>query len=348
MTNRSHETGSPPRTTARLLLCAAMLGACYLDFFAYRAQGWADAVSLPALTARLRGVADAPDQYRLGVLWLANLLATHLHVAMTMSLAAIDGVCGLVALLTLFSVLERSAVYARAGALLQWFGAAVFVLLAEWFLAWLLWLQKPETLPAAMLVALMLWLWGPSARRPRTALTAAGLVLLNLALASFRADAGCLLNLGILLFVCAHPAAKLALPRRAATAVSFTSALAALGVQLWLMRGLFPQAGYGRVKLWQLWPNLKHATRWPPFVLFLLPLLWLAVQMARRRFREDPASVALLWGGLLFAALWAVIGKIDEVRIFLPFALALTPLTAQVAMDRIGLRASAHPSAEAE
>jgi hypothetical protein len=32
--------------------------------------------------------------------------------------------------------------------------------------------------------------------------------------------------------------------------------------------------------------------------------------------------------------MWVVVGKIAEVRIFLPFALALAPLTAELAMQR--------------
>jgi hypothetical protein len=331
MTNRATKTAGP-EATARVLLAATMLAACYLDFFGYRSQGWSDPAILPSLTTRLSGLADAPDQYRLGVLWLARVISLHLHIAMTMSLAVIDGVCGLVAVMVLFRVLERTKVYSQATVVARWFGAACFVLLVEWFLAWLLWLQKPETLPAAMLVALMLWLWQPG-RRYEAAI-AICLVALSLLLATFRADVACLINAGILLFVLARRG-KLGLPHPSAIAVSLLGALAAAGLQLWLMRVAFPQAGYGNVKILQLWPNLKHATRWPPFALFLLPLLWLAVQVARRRFAKDAAGLAFLVGALVYMVLWITIGKIDEVRIFMPFALALVPLTTQTAMLRL-------------
>jgi hypothetical protein len=39
-------------------------------------------------------------------------------------------------------------------------------------------------------------------------------------------------------------------------------------------------------------------------------------------------------GAALFGLLWIAIGKIDEVRIFLPFAFALAPLTAEMAILR--------------
>ena len=37
----------------------------------------------------------------------------------------------------------------------------------------------------------------------------------------------------------------------------------------------------------------------------------------------------------LFVCLWCVLGKIDEVRIFLPFAFALAPATVEAAMVRL-------------
>jgi hypothetical protein len=333
MTNRTKSAG--PETTARTLLVAMMAGVCYLDFFAYRAQGWADPAKLPQLTARLRGVADAPDQYRMGVLWLAQWLAVHLHVAMTMSLAVLDGVCGTVAVLVLYRVLVRTEVYAQASAAERWFGSAAFVLLMLWWLAWLLWLQKPETLPAAVIVAVMLRLWQPAPMSQKRDMEhPVLLVVLSVLLATFRADVACLLNAGVLLFAVTRPEARLALRFPAAVATSLLGMALAGGVQLWLVRVAYPQAGYGLVKFCQLWPNLKHGTRWPPFAVFLLPLAWMSVQVWRR-VAGDAAGLALLCGAGLYAVLWFTIGKIDEVRIFLPFALALGPLTAQVAMLRV-------------
>jgi hypothetical protein len=297
---------------ARTLLAAMMAGVCYLDFFAYRAQGWADPAKLPQLTARLRGVADAPDQYRLGVLWLAQWLAVHLHVAMTMSLAVTDGVCGMVAVLVLFQVLERTEVYQQASAAERWFGAAAFVLLMLWWLMWLLWLQKPETLPAAMIVALTLRLWQPAPMSQKRDMGHPVLLVgLSVLLATFRADVACLLNVGVLAYVVVKRESRLALDFPAAVGTSLLSALVASGMQVWLARVAYPQAGYGLVKLWQLWPNLKHGTRWPPFAIFLLPLVWMAIQVWRRRFAGDAAGLALLWGAGVYALLWVTIGKID-------------------------------------
>jgi hypothetical protein len=39
-------------------------------------------------------------------------------------------------------------------------------------------------------------------------------------------------------------------------------------------------------------------------------------------------------GAVIFMGMWLLVGRIKEVRIFLPFALALAPLTVELAMQR--------------
>lgn len=303
---------------ARVLLSAAALTTAYLSFFAYKAGGF-DATT--ALDERLLGHAAAPDQYRIGIYAFAHWLCTHLHIVPSMAFAALDLFSCLFALLVLFRIFTTATTRDDDDA--AWLGALSFVLAAVWFLVWLLWLQKPETLPAAALLALMLWCWSAEPRFHQS-LRALALLLLNLALVTFRADLACCFALGFL--IAALRREPLALPRAWAISVATANTLIALATQLWLMRVVYPQASYGRVKLWQLWPNLHHATRWPPFLLFLLPLLWMAAHNTRHGWPRDAAGRATAIGAALFAALWCTIGKIDEVRIFLPFAFVLIPL----------------------
>jgi hypothetical protein len=320
-----------PGRTARVLLLAMMLATCYLDFFGYKRGNFDDP---HALDARLTGHVPAPDQYRLGVYVVAHEMVIRLHMRPTMALGILDGLSGLLAAFLAFRLLEESLVYRRASASVQWFGAAAFLLLVSWFAAWLLWLQKPETLPAAALAVLLLWLWEPRTTDRGRWLRAVALVIVSLALASFREDLACLLNAGVLVFALLRKD-RLSLPRPAAIAVSLLTALAAAGIQLWMMRVAYPHATYAPIKMWQLWPNLKHGSRYPPFAIFLLPLGWMTVAGARRGFARDTAGRAFLIAAAGYLALWLAIGKIDEVRIFFPLALALTPLTVQMAMLRV-------------
>jgi len=111
-------------------------------------------------------------------------------------------------------------------------------------------------------------------------------------------------------------------------------AMVSAGVQWWLMRVVYPEAGYGRVKMWQLRPNLVHATRWPGFVLFLAPVVWTLVMVWRRKFVGDGVGLAVAIGAVLYALAWVTVGKVDEVRIFVPMALALAPLTVEIMLLR--------------
>jgi len=188
-----------------------------------------------------------------------------------------------------------------------------------------------------MLVALSLWVWQLEGLAGlRRGMTVAAVLLLALALGAVRADVGLLMNLGIFGVTLTPLGKRLSLPKALAVATSLLAAVAAGGIQFYLARVSYPQASYGRVKLWQLVPNLHHATRWPPFVLLMIPLVWMLVQVVRRKFKDDAAGMAMLAGAALYAGLWCVVGKVDEVRIFLPFALALAPLTIEMAMLRTG------------
>jgi hypothetical protein len=272
------------------------------------------------------------------VVLAARWLAGHLHGRLPLAMTLIDLCCALAAVHLLWSVFTRAAVYRTASVELRWLGAAAFVLLPTWYFGWIFWISKPETLPAALLLAAMVRLWQPRRGSESVALRAAALLVLTLLLATMRADDACFLNLGMAIVAWRwwYRGEGLALPRTVALTTGLAGAALAVGVQLWLIRWVFPQAHYGAIKFWQLWPNLHHASRWPPFFCFMLPVGWTAAQVVRRRFAVDTAGIGVLCGAVMFFALWAAIGKFDEVRIFLPFALALAPLTAQMAMLRVG------------
>ena len=97
---------------------------------------------------------------------------------------------------------------------------------------------------------------------------------------------------------------------------------------------MYPQATYGRYAGVQLFLNLKAPQGYAPFLLFLVPLGWTAVMLARRRYQTDSAGIAIFTAAVIFLGMWVTVGRIREVRIFLPFALALAPLTVELAMQR--------------
>jgi hypothetical protein len=323
-----------PKRIVSVLLGAIVLSAGYLDYWSYsqafykEPNIWMDVVS---------GTGSAPSQYRIGVIDTAYFLARHLHLGMRHTLALLDVISGLIAVFALLLVLQRSAVYGRASVATQWFGAASFIILVQFYLAWLLWYQRPETLPTAAILALALLLVAGKSPRPGgigTVGTVIGLLLLAVAQGFVRADVAFALHVGILL-VCLTPAGKgFALPRWVQAGTSLVAMVLVLGIQYDLMKRMYPQANYGDTKVLQLFLNLKSPSGFAPFLLFLLPTGWTAVMLVRRRYQAGSAGIGMFMAAVIFLGMWVVVGKIAEVRIFMPFALALVPLTVELAMQR--------------
>jgi hypothetical protein len=320
-----------PKRVVSVLLSLIVLSAGFLDYWSYsqtfyREPGiWMDVVS---------GTAHAPGQYRIGVVDTAYFLARHTHLELRHTLAVLDVIAGLIAVFTLFLVLRRSPVYRRASLAAEWFGAASFVVLVQFYLAWLLWYQKPETLPtAAMLSLALLLLTVRLPDRLGTIVPVVGLLLLAGVQGFVRADAAFALHAGILV-VCLTPAGRrFALPRWLQAGTSLVAAVLAMGIQYWLMRRVYPQANYGDTQVLQLFLNLKSPEKFVPFLLFLVPFAWTAVMLTRRRYQTDSAGIAMFTAAVIFFGMWVTVGRIGEVRIFLPFTLTLAPLTVELAMQ---------------
>jgi len=279
------------------------------------------------------GTANAPNQYRIGVLDTAYFLAQHTHLALRHTLAVLDVIAAFVAVFALFFVLRRSAVYRRATLEGQWFGAAGLLVLVQFYLAWLLWYQRPETLPTAGILALTLLLLAETV--PGGVGTAVvGVLVLAVMQGFVRADVAFALHLGILL-VCLTPLGQgFALSRGVQAGTSAVAMLIVLGIQFWLMRRAFPQANYGSTPVFQMITNLSSPVAWIPFVLFMGPFAWTLWMVGRRLYRMEAGGAAVLMGALIFLVMWMIVGRVKEVRIFLPFALALVPLTVEIAMQR--------------
>src|ERR1700756_4601925 len=325
-----------PKKVASVLLSAIILSTGYLDYWAYsqafykEPNLWMDVVS---------GTGSAPSQYRIGVVDTAYFLAHHLHLGMRHTLGLLDVISGMIAVFALFVVLQRSTVYRAASVATQWFGAASFIVLVQFYLAWLIWYQRPETLPTAAILALTLLLVaGSPGREGESAIGRAGtviaLLLLAVAQGFVRADVAFALHLGILLVCLTKAGNGFALPRGVQAGTSVAAMLLAVGIQYWLMKRVYPQASYGDTPVLQFFLNLKSPQAYAPFLLFLLPAGWTGVMLSRRRYEGESADRGMFTAAVIFLWMWVVVGKIAEVRIFMPFALALAPLTAELAMQR--------------
>jgi hypothetical protein len=323
----------PGRVTS-VLLCVLVLSVGVLDSREYGREfhqnpnAWMDVVA---------GTANAPAQYRVGVVDTASFLARHVHLELGHVLTLLDVLSGLIAVFALFWVLRRSAVYRKAGQSAQWFGAASFLVLMQFYLGWVIWYQRPETLPTAAMLAVALALLTVRLSLPHragTVVAVAGLLLLAVAQGYVRADVVLALHVGVLLICFTSAGSGFALGRWVQAGTSLVAVILAAGIQYDLMRRVYPQASYGNTQVLQLFLNLQAPTTQLPFLLFLVPLGWTAVMLVRRRYKPDSAGAGVFVGALIFLGMWLTLGRIKEVRIFLPFALALAPLTTELAMQR--------------
>jgi hypothetical protein len=323
-----------PKGVASVLLSLIVLSATFLDYWSYSQTFYRE----PRVwTNVVEGTAHAPAQYRIGVIDTAYFLARHTHLAMRHTLAALDLVSGFIAVFALFLILRRSRVYREAGAAGEWFGAVSFVVLVQYYLAWLLWYQKPETLPTAAILALAsLLLTVPLSLGDGVGriLRVAGLLVLAVAQSFVRADVAFALHLGILLVCLTNAGKGFALGRWLQAGTSLVGVVLSMGIQHWLMRSVYPQADYGDTPVLQLFLNLKSPESFVPFFLYLAPFVWTAATVTRRRYQIGSAEMGMLTATVIFLGMWITVGRIAEVRIFLPFALALAPLTVEIAVQR--------------
>lgn len=325
--------GLNPQRTTRLFLLATVLGICDQNYWQYsNVDHYLVGYWLPFI----HGTGAAPEQYRIGVKMTAWWLAQHLSWSFRYGYTLMDIVGSVAGVLLIYDLLQRRLVTREATVTLQWFASSAFVALFCFYMLWEGFFFRPETLPSLGLTACMAWLWTRSSeRRNAAALTICGLLAAATAQAWIRADIPCALNAGVFLAALTGTGRGLSLSKRAAVITSLACIGLAAGSQLYIMRVLYPHAGYGNTPLIMLTHDFHQPLTLPPFLIFILPIAWTGVEAWRQRATLDTGSKALLLGAAIYFVLWIVLGKMDEVRIFIPFAVTLIPLTIELALRRI-------------
>ena len=304
-----------------LFISAISLSYAFLDWDIYRQKflvhpdGW---------MLYFSGGIQAPWQYRIGV-WEAVLwLHQSFHLKPYDTLTLMDVLCLALSLWLILRVLRNFEAYKTVSLQTRWLATAGVLFLAEYYLVWGHWFQTEDTLPSILFVTLSVALVCGEIVRSRI-LTCLLLVCLGGIQGFIRADVAVVLHAGFFLAVFFNKQ-SVPLGRAWQAAASLLTALAAGCVQLYLMLVRFPNAHYGSEGVIQLANNLKPEM-WATMLLALLPF-WLLLGLAvSKRYRPSAVTAMLLTSSLLYFPLWATVGLLDEVRIFLPFAFALMPAT---------------------
>ncbi len=319
-----------PGWMARVLLAMFLVGLCSRGYGNYNQELKAGGTEWRSVAA---GTASAPEQYRVGVVMSAVWVSEYTGLRLSQVFGVFDLGLGLLGVLLLYRLLERGRVYREATVAMQWFGAAAFVALALYALDWTSWYARVTTLPTVGLTAAMVWLWRV---RGRVWVSAGAFLVVCAAQAFVRADVVAMLCVGLFVASLMRRVPEAGMSRAVALGVSAAGAAIAAGVQVYLMKVQYPQASYGRVPVLMLRHDWWRVTEWAALLIFTAPVLWTAVQVWRRRAVAVDAGVGVLLGALGYLLLWIVVGRLDEVRIFLPMSLAVLPLTVELAMGRVG------------
>ena len=278
--------------------------------------------------ALLAGHSFAPAQYRIGVIRAADLLARLTHTHLRHMFAVIDFAClGISLTLLLWLLFRRNGAFrdsndGGSGVTAQWLQASLAMGCFLLYLLWSFWFQKPET--HATLLLLVLSAVAVQSKRRVPAVMA--LIVLAAVGATIRADVLIAFHAGFLAACLLPQSRSLPLGRAAQAVASVLSIAAAVGIQFFIMHHVYPNAPR-QVAAFQLFGNLKTWTNYFIAAMALFPW-WITLRLAMRSWAAlDGWAVGLLLGSVVHFALFYIFGIAWEVRIFLPFAMTVVPLT---------------------
>ena len=284
-------------------------------------------IHTPADAARLflpdGGQHYAPDAYRVGIPILGRAIVVLTQTVHPSWVAAgIDAGFFLLAGSVLYRVV--SAGWGEsAGA--RRLATAVFLLLIQFPLQWVLPWHRSETMAVAAYLAVALW----SVQHSRTSrfwwLILLGATALQ---ATVRTDVPLVLGISLTLVAAMGRGRSLA-PRRAMLAVGAAVAALTLGGQLLLQGVIFPHLSYppGVPKI-QLGYNL-HGHNLAVLATALFPFAVFFFFKSRRWVAADDLSAVVCLSAVLYLLLWFVVGIFAEVRLYVPFLFALSAIVAR-------------------
>jgi hypothetical protein len=280
----------------------------------------------------------APEAYRVAIPAVGRSLVHAFHVSDSSVVATVLDVSFAFLALFLFyrlTVDDLPSSLSRAGRALA---VALFLAFLYFPVTWIVPWQRPETLPTAFYLACALTLLF---RKERRTLWSVLLLAMTIWQAFVRADVP--LIFGIALMVGSLLKNSLADfgPRSINLARGAAVALIAASVQLYLQFVRFPHLRYPPdTAVIQLRYNLTpHGLG--GLVLALLPVMLLVVMLALKRVPLSAVDTLAILASALYLPLWMTVGIVGEIRLFVPFLLALSTVAAKlgssIVMDAIAV-----------
>lgn len=314
----------------RCFLALALIGVSYRGYWIWSAADHSGATG--AYLDFLHGVGPAPFQYRALPLFLPGFLYLKGHLAFRYGLSLEDTVASFGAVFVGYELLRRRASLRHATAPVLALASAVYAALALYLFAWQDFYKKPDTDLAALLTMLLVSAWTLGGK-PWARITLIALLVILLALV--RADVALSISLGMLAVAWMRETAPLTLVRSTAVAVAIVSAGLAVAMQALLTRVIFPHAAPYAGPVFMLPHDIGHPEQVLVCLAYVLPTFAALALAWRHKFTLDAAGIGAALAALPFFGLWVVLGRMEEVRIFLPIGLAATPMAAEAVAEAL-------------
>ena len=334
--------GSNANTLRRCFLWILLMLVCTFTFADY----WAESELFhkkPSATLNLaNGVGPAPAQYRIGIVMTAKhiIQLTHGRLSYRHIYAALDFVFALLAGLLIFAILRQTRAFQSASAQSRGLRTIITLGLCGYYMWWSLWYLRPETWASTLFVVATLSLLC----FVRTgALVIPCMVALAILQGFIRADLAIIFNAAVFAYTLVRGQKSFLISRAAMLAASGLSCAAAAAVQWLLMHKIYPHATYGDIPVIQFFWNI-HPDLFVPFLIFIVPTVFTFVRGRAGDAVGGAQGHSLLLACVLYFPIWIVVGRLEEVRIFVPFAFALIPQTANALanlLDGNGVRTQA-------
>ena len=271
----------------------------------------------------------APNQYRIGVVYVAKFVSDRLHITKYYGMyAVIDFISAVATCYCLYRLLCLSAFLLRRSspsqAVLLAFFLATLIFPLSWVVPW----ERQETLPSALYLVLILLLLRLIKNQP---LWLTAVLFLTLWQDIVRTDVAAVFGVAVILLSFSSYGKKLFGSKRLGLASGLLIAGVSAAAQYTLKHILYPHAVYPpdtpSVVLYYNFSSARSATT---YLIALLPYIVLLVLAWKHRKQLDPEDMLALSASVLYLPLWCIFGLLGEVRIFVPFLLALTPTAAKV------------------
>ena len=288
------------------------------------------------------GTDHAPDQYRIGIAYPVGYVATKLHIKKFYILfSVVDFAAAGITCSILYLTLCGSVFFHGLRASSQTTTVVLFLVSLAYPFAWVVPWQRPETLATALYLALVLLFLG----RVRTSrLWLIAIILISIGQTFVRADVPAIFGLAVCLFGLTPRVHQLFGSRKTGVFCGIAIAVCALAGQAYLKCYLFPNATYPpNVPVVQFFFNFRIRTL-TTFAIAILPFAFTLFLAVKYRKFLDAEDILMVFASCVYLPLWWTIGIIGEVRIFVPFIFALTPVTAKLLL--LALRGQRFSTAE--